>query len=433
MMIIRFTLQKAILFIVLTAVFASLSFAQRASGNPKQEKLLNGLRVLMWNDPSAPNVTVKLRVHAGASFDPQEKEGVMKLLSEAIFPNEAEREFFKDDLGGGLEIVCNYDYIEITASSKPESYLAMIETLAASVTRPDIDKETTEAIKSRHATKLESNEKDAAYIADLAARKRLFGTFPYGRPIDGSTASLKNIDFADLVFAYQRLFGADNATIAIAGNFPSDVGYRAIRRYFGSWLKSDKRVPSTFRQPDPPPPGTQIVESPENGVTEIRYALRGVARNDKDFAAALVLASVLEQRLKAKAAEAQRANVFVRNHANVLPGVMMFGVSKIKGEMTAAVTSERPKSDAGDIVAGALNDRVTDAEFRGAKSSATAEFNRLDAMTMWLDADTFRLASVKADQDAMGAVALADVQRLADRLKQQPVASVLVLTPKSAE
>lgn len=432
-MIIRFTLQKAVLFIVLTAVFASLASSQRASGNPKQEKLLNGLRVLMWSDPSAPNVTVKLRVHAGASFDPQEKEGVMMLLSEAIFPNEAAREFFKDDLGGSLEIVCNYDYIEITATSKPESYLTMLDTLAAAVTRPDIDKETTETIKTRHAAKLEANEKDAAYVADLAARKRLFGTFPYGRPVGGSTASMKNIDFADLIFAYQRLFGSDNATLAISGNFPSDVGYRAIRRYFGSWLKSDKKVPSTFRQPDPPPPGTLIVESPETGVTEMRYALRGVARNDKDFAAASILALVLEQRFKAKAMEAQRANVFVRNHANVLPGVVMFGVSKIKGEMTAAVTSEKPRSDAGDVVAAALNDRVTDAEFNTAKSAATAEFNRLDAMAMWLDADTFRLASVKADQEAMSGVTLADVQRFADRLKQQPVASVLVLNSKSAE
>lgn len=432
-MIIRFTLQKAVLFITLSAVFISAAFAQRASGNPKQEKLLNGLRVLMWSDQSAPNVTVKLRVHAGASFDPQEKEGVMMMLSEAIFPNEAAREFFKDDLGGSLEIVCNYDYIEITATSKPESYLTMLETLSTAVTRPDIDKETTETLKARHTAKLEANEKDAAYVADLAARKRLFGIFPYGRPMGGSTATMKNIDFADLIFAYQRLFGADNATLAISGNFPGDVGYRSIRRYFGSWLKSDKKVPSTFRQPDPPPPGTQIVESPETGVTEMRYALRGVARNDKDFAAASVLATILEQRLKAKAAEAQRANVFVRNHANVLPGVMMFGVSKIKGEMTASVTSEKPKTNAGDVVAAALNDGVTDAEFSAAKSSVTAEFNKRDATTRWLDADTFHLTSVKADQEAMAGVTLADVQRFADRLKQQPIASVLVLTSKSAE
>jgi hypothetical protein len=61
------------------------------------------------------------------------------------------------------------------------------------------------------------------------------------------------------------------------------------------------------------------------------------------------------------------------------------------------------------------------------------EYRRLDAPTLWLDADTFRLTSVKADQDAFTNVSLAEVQRFANRIRQQPVASVLVLTPKTAE
>src|SRR4051794_6990253 len=47
-------------------------FAQKASiRDPKQEKLLNGLKVLMWSDPSADKVAVKIRVHSGSAFDPQ--------------------------------------------------------------------------------------------------------------------------------------------------------------------------------------------------------------------------------------------------------------------------------------------------------------------------------------------------------------------------
>jgi len=425
---------KSCIFSVILLLFTGLAPAQRpALVPPKQETLLNGLRVLMWSDESAPKVYVKLRIHAGAAFDPQEKEGVMMLLTEAIFPNEATREFFRDDLGGSLDITCNYDYIEINASSKADQYLTMLETLANAVTNPVIDKATTEAVKARLAARLDANEKNASYVADLAVRKRLLETFPYGRPLAGSTASLKRIDFADLKFAYDRLFGADNATIAISGNFPTDVGYRAVRRYFGSWLKSDKKAPSTFRQPDPPPAGMQIIQSPETGVTEVRYAVRGVSRGEKDYAAASILASILEQRITAKAPAEQRANVFVRNYSNILPGVMMFGISKIRTDLTAAVTSEKPRSEASDLLTGALGDRVTDAEFNRAKTAVLGEYQKLDAPTLWLDADTFRMQSVKADQDAFANVSLADVQRLADRIKQQPVASVLVLTPKTAE
>jgi hypothetical protein len=68
----------------------------------------------------------------------------------------------------------------------------------------------------------------------------------------------------------------------------------------------------------------QIIQSPETGVTEVRYAVRGVSRGEKDYAAASILASILEQRITAKAPAEQRANVFVRNYSNILPGVMMF-------------------------------------------------------------------------------------------------------------
>ena len=60
----------------------------------------------------------------------------MRMLADNIFPNEAAREFFTEDLGGSLEIVTNYDYIQINASSKPDQFLTMLETLASAVSNP---------------------------------------------------------------------------------------------------------------------------------------------------------------------------------------------------------------------------------------------------------------------------------------------------------
>lgn len=399
----------------------------------KQEKLLNGLRVLIWNDPTASSFSLKLRVHAGAAFDPQEKEGTMCLLAEAFFPTNESREFFSDDLGGSLNIICNYDYIEIDATSKPESYLTLLETVGGAITNPQLDRQTTDAVKTRLVTRLTADEKNAAIAADLAVRRRLLGTFPYGRPVIGSSQSVKTIDFADLKSALDRLFGADNATFAVAGNFDANNGFRAIRRYFGSWLKSDKKVPSTFRMPDPPPAGTQILESPETGITEIRYAIRGVARNDKDFAAATILAKVIEQRIRSKAPAGQRDNVWAKNYSNVLPGVVVIGFSRIQRELSAAVTGEKPKVEANDVVANALNEKVSAAEYEQAKNAVFAELNKTDIVTRWLDADTFKFASVKADQSTSDAVTAADVQRIADQMRQQPVASVLLLTQKTSD
>ena len=116
---------------------------------PRQERLLNGAKLLMWPDASAKRAYVKVRIHSGTSFDPQGKEGVMSLLAESFFPNEASREFFKDDLGGSLDVTANYDFIQINAAAKPDEFLTMLESVAAAVSNPSTDKETTAKLKAR--------------------------------------------------------------------------------------------------------------------------------------------------------------------------------------------------------------------------------------------------------------------------------------------
>ena len=81
----------AFIVLLLFSLVAPAIFAQSMPA-PKKESLLNGLKVLMWSDAKADKVTVKIRIHAGSAFDPQGKEGVMQLLADNIFPNEAAKE-----------------------------------------------------------------------------------------------------------------------------------------------------------------------------------------------------------------------------------------------------------------------------------------------------------------------------------------------------
>src|SRR5258706_13638309 len=108
--------RKVVFLLFAMAALCVASTAQKLPG-PRQEKLLNGLKLLMWPDGQANKVWVKIRIHSGSAFDPQGKEGLMKLLADSFFPTAATREFFTDDLGGSLEVVSNYDYIQVNASS----------------------------------------------------------------------------------------------------------------------------------------------------------------------------------------------------------------------------------------------------------------------------------------------------------------------------
>ena len=410
----------ALIVLLLFALVAPAIFSQTALPAPKRENLLNGLKVLMWSDAKADKVTIQIRIHAGSAFDPQTKEGVMQLLADNIFPNEAAKEFFTDDLGGGLEIITNYDFIQVNASSKPEHFLAMLETLSTAVSNPAIDKETTIRLRTALIAKVRTLEAEPAYIADQAVARRLFGSFPYGRPQLGSEGSLKTIDFADLLDAKQRFLTADNATIAVSGNFDKALGFRAIRRYFGGWLKSDKRVPSTFRQPDEPLSELLRIPSPNPEKAAIRFAIRGVARSDKALAASMVFTKIMENRGKSRVPAEHSADAFVRNEAYTLPGIVTIGFF---------VKHDYDGKENGKIIGFDLRDLITENEFQAAKNAIIAEWGRKETAAFWLDADTYKLADPVAYSRSAEMVTLADVNAYAEKTRKVPVAAVLVSTP----
>ncbi|HEX6279385.1 MAG TPA: pitrilysin family protein [Pyrinomonadaceae bacterium] len=407
-------LKFAVIALVLTTVTPILA---QTSRGPRQEKLLNGLKLLMWQDANADRVSVKIRIHSGTSFDPQGKEGVMALLADSFYANETSADFFKEDLGGGLSVTANYDYIQVTGWAKPDEFLTLLESLSAAVSNPTLDKETTPKLVARRLEKLKELEADPVYVADRAASKQLFGTFPYGRPELGTPESVTGLTFADVIDVKQRFLSSDNATVSISGKIDPALAYRAARRYLGSWLKSDRLVPSTFQQPETPDTKLVKVSTETETVPHTRFALRGVARNEKDYPAAKVLENILEARVKQNLSDASL--VYVLNEAHILPGSFVIG---------ATSADEIP----GNLISLLLSKAITGAEFDSARAKAIADRQKQAADELWLDADTYKLKSAADEQKSFVSVTLADVQRVAERLAKNPVVAVTVTKAEKA-
>jgi predicted Zn-dependent peptidase len=410
----------AIVLILLISLAAPAIFSQTSLPAPKRETLLNGARVLTFPDKNAEKVWVRIRIHSGSAFDPQGKEGTMALLSRHIFPNAATRDYFEEDLGGSLSVECGYDYIEITASARPEEFLSMLETLSTAVSSPAIDRETTERLKNEMLNSPALIAENIDRFADMEVKKRLFGSFPYGRPVLGSKASLAAISFADVIDARKRFLNADNTTIAISGKFDRALAVRAVKRYFGGWLKSDRKVPSTFRQPDDPPAELAVINFDGEGVPVFRIAFRGIARADKDFAAAEVFAGILQSRFRRKAIMAAD-EVTAVNAAYTLPGYIIIGFP---------AKALKDTDDPSETIAAAdalLREPISTQEFELAKQQAAAKWRSRPYEEFWLDADTYKIASPENDLNAFDALDISSVRSLAERFNKQPRAVVLVI------
>jgi predicted Zn-dependent peptidase len=419
-------IKTTVVLVILTFSAANLSFAQnRNLPEPRQEKLLNGLKMLIWNEPASDKVTVKLRVHNGAAFDPKDKMGVMALLSDILFPTEEAKAYFKEELGGSLDITTNYDYIQISASGKAEQIQAILETLASVVTNPPITPDNFLLVRNARLEKIKELEKNPAYVADQAIAKRLFGDFPYGRSAEGTTESLAKIDKVDLMLARDRFFTADNATIAVIGNVKPDFVYRATRQLFGTWKKSDSKIPATFRLPDAPDTKEISIEIPNAEKHASRAAMVVPSRTDKDFYAAQILTGMWQKR-HCLNDETYFGKSGYEPH--LLRGVYVISKNITYGKEALPLNSSGCQlllQKDGKFSYQAL----TNEDFEAVKKAVILDFQQQaqnNLADLWLDVNTYKLVSVKDEMTKLNNVTFADVQRLAESLQKQPVVSVIV-------
>lgn len=421
---------KRIAFLLILTLLAANFLSAQTVLQPRQEKLLNGLKVLIWNEPKAEKVSLRLRIHNGSAFDPKDKMGTMALLTDILFPTEQTKNFFEEDLEGSLEITSTYDYIQINATAKADDFLTVLETIATVVSNPPITQENFVKVRDARLKMVEEMQKNPAYIADQAVAKRLLGDFPYGRPQAGTPESLKLIERGDLIMAKEKFFVSDNATLTITGNVKPDFAYMAARRLFGAWKKADKLVPATFRQPDAPDAKDLILESPDKDKIELREAMRGLARNDKDFFASNVLLRIAGNRLRKDIANGKPTQAFVRQEAHLLPGLIVFGNSYMRSELKVDPNEDWEVIRVSQLL-GLLDPKISADEFEKARGEVIAETNQKNQADFWLDVDTFKLVSVKDETAKANNVTLSDVQKIAERLvKQTDVTVVLKNAPE---
>jgi predicted Zn-dependent peptidase len=391
---------------------------------PHREMLLNGLRVLLFNRPGDGNVYLKLRIHSGAAFDLAGKSGTMALLSDALFSDPTTREYFVEELGGRVEVASDYDAINVTLSGNASNLERIIEILSTALISTDLTPPVITRLRDARIKMIRELDVSPSLTADRAIAARLFGNYPYGRPRSGSQETLARVDRPELMQARERFLNPNNATLVIIGNVDERRAMRALKQLLGNWRKSESIVPATFRQPEAPDARTLIVDLPGTESVEIRLAARGLARSDKDSTAASLLALAARDLWQSQQPELSKTGFFVRHEAHQLPGMFVMGASV-------------PAADAADALAKARNvlntlmkSAVPPSLLERIRNEAIAELSKQlerpeQLADLWLDADTYQLASFDERLSQLKNVTAADLVRTANRLfKDAAIVSV---------
>ena len=420
----RFSRKTGLVLCLLTA-FQTLGLAQ-VPAEPERIRLLNGLRVVLLPRSGDQEVLIKLRVHSGAAFDLAGKAGSMALLGDLLFPDPTTREYFTEEMKGRLNVTTDYDSITITMQGRAREFERIIEVLRTAVATPQLTPENVTKAREGRIKVIRETSISPAMVADRAIASRLFGDFPYGRPYTGTVESLERVERVDLMLARERFLTPNNSTMVIIGGVQSNRAIRAVRQLLGVWRKSEALVPATFRQPLPPDARVLIINSPADQSVEVRLAIRGFARQDRDVTAASLLGIVLRQRWEKLLPELSRSPVFVRHDTFALPGMFVMGstVDNLLAGKALATAQHAIKSLASSpITAEELEQSRNEVVTR-----LTRELGKPDGLAAALvDIDTYGLPPVAEQMSALNTVSPGDLRRAATRLFDEgPFASVVV-------
>ena len=407
----------------LVAQPVSAQISAQPSNAPEREQLLNGLRLLFWLKPGSPDVILKLRINSGAAFDLSGKSGQMALVGDLLFPDPATVDYFSEEMGGKLDVSVTYDSTTITMVGKADQLEHIVEVLRNALLATQFAPEVVTKMRDARIKLLRETIVSPAEVADRAIAARLYGDFPYGRPAAGSPEDMARVERADVMLSHERFLNSNNATLAIIGGVTKQRAMRTLRQLLGPWRKSEQIIPTTFRQPNPPDTRTLIVNVPGPNV-ELRLAARGVSRADTDYPIAMVLARVAQHRWQASTPALAKQPVFVRSDAFVLAGAFVMGATVTELNTADSLANARK------VITSLMTTAATPDELERAKNELIGEvlpvLNKSDALAdPWLDADTYRLSAPQDQVALLRAVTPADIQRVANRLFNKTIVSVV--------
>lgn len=406
---------STLLLLVLILILTPARGWSQNSSEPQKEQLLNGLRVLIWNRPGEANVYLKLRIHSGQAFDLAGKSGMMALLGDALFPDPTTREYFTEELGGRVEITSDYDSVNVILTGRASEFERIIELLRTALMSNQLTPDVVTRLRDARIKMVRELNMSPTAQADRAISTRLFRDSPYGRPGSGSPDTLARVDRVDLLQARDRFLNPNNATLVVIGGIEATRVIRALKQLLGGWRKSDVLVPTTFRQPEAPDARTLIVDLPGMESAEVRLAVRGLARSDKDAASASLLALMARELWLSTQPELGKSAVFARHEPHTLPGLFVMGASVPASEAATTLAGARK------VLESLSKDAATQSLLDRARADAIAELykqtERPESLAdLWLDGDTFQLGSVEERLRQLRSVTLENVKRTALRL-----------------
>jgi zinc protease len=363
-------------------------------------RLDNGLKILLFPDPSKPTVTVNLTVFVGSRHEGYGEAGMAHLLEHMVFkgtPTHPQIPKALQERGAnfnGTTWLDRTNYYETLPASDDNLEFA-IRLEADRMVNSYIKAEDLASEMTVVRNEFEQGENRPTSILYQRMMSAAFQWHNYGQSTIGNRADIERVPVERLRAFYEKYYQPDNAMLVVAGQFDPDKALEYITKYFGAIPRPERVLDATYTE-EPAQDGERFVTLRRVGdVAAVGAVYHIPAGPHPDYAAIDVLESILTDqpsgRLYKALVESKKAsNVYGSAFALHDPGVLLF-MSEVSQGNDPQIVLEAML----DVLEGMGKSGVTQAEVDRAKQGLLKQFELAAA-------DSRRIAINLSDWAAQG-------------------------------
>lgn len=249
-------------------------------------QLGNGATLLLMERHDVPLIAFNAIIRGGAATDPENGYGTASLVAGLLEKGAGARDAnaFAEtvaSVGGAIQTGASTESISVGGSFLSRDQKLMVELLADVLQRPRLEAEQFETLRGRYIEFIRAaKDSDRSSLTSIYGAASLFGSHPYGRPVDGSEASLAALKHADVQRYYQEHVGADRVIIAVAGDFKTSQLKSLLSRAFSGWRKASAPLPPIAKPPATEARRVLLIDAPDAVQSYFWVADVNVAKSD---------------------------------------------------------------------------------------------------------------------------------------------------------
>ncbi|HEX3758570.1 MAG TPA: pitrilysin family protein [Kofleriaceae bacterium] len=384
----------------------------------------NGLRVLLFPDPSKDTFTVNLTYLVGSRMEGYGETGMAHLLEHMMFKGSPKHPKIWEELeqrGAANNASTWYDrtnYFEtLPAKGDNLTWALDIEAdrmLNASIAQSDLDKEF-----SVVRNEFEIGENDPSEILSERMWSTAYLWHNYGKSTIGSRADIEKVPATSLKRFYKKYYRPDNAVLTVAGKFEAPAALGLVAKQFGPLANPPAPIEPTYTT-EPVQDGERVVSLRRNGDVQVVGLVYHVsAAPDADYAAVEAIADALTAEPSGRLYVALvKSGLATSVRAQLLP-LHDPGVLELQATLPASKSIDAVRDKMIAVVEGLAKSKITDEEIARFKAKSKKQFKLRFAnstqlgvaLSEYIAAGDWRLLFLQRDHVAQ--LTAADLQKAA--------------------